>query len=137
MLTVDCCQNGCEVYYYLKYVNDTKKADGPNGRRDATLTNSKRILSRPEVSLGRESLPYHPARAGEGEGRLESQDSGDMLKILTVRSRIAPRRLRELGTGRRDGKRALTRPRDPPTRGEISGKCERVMCTRCRDVNLL
>lgn len=25
MLTVDCCQNGCEVYYYLKYVNITKR----------------------------------------------------------------------------------------------------------------
>jgi len=40
LLTVDCCQNGCEVYYYLKYVNDTKRRAKRETRRDL-LTNLK------------------------------------------------------------------------------------------------
>lgn len=67
MLTVDCCQNGCEVYYYLKYVNDTKGRTiyGPNGRRGATLTNLRDILTYETREVSREGFP-HPLTKGAG-----------------------------------------------------------------------
>lgn len=101
------------------------------------MIRAERVTRRDSDVLGKAGGRKNDSNVRKSPRKDSSKERNRNGKVLPIRSRFAPCRSRGLGHGETRWKTCAHPNSGSRREGEISGKCERVMFTRRRDVNLL